>query len=222
MREHEEIQEKLIEVANRRYATKKFNPDRKIDDDDWRTILEVGRLSPSSFGYEPWQFVELDNPQMRQDLKPIAWSAVNSINGADKLLLIFARKDVTYDSDYVKYMVQDVKRHEYDPNSKSSQAFKHFQEADMDINDERTRFDWACKQCYIAMANMMTAAAALKIDSCPIEGFNREKVEAYLAEKGILDRQHWGVAVMVSFGYRDEPIKPKSRQTLTDIYRTIK
>ena len=54
MREHEEIQEKLIEVANRRYATKKFDPDRKIDDDDWRTILEVGRLSPSSFGYEPW------------------------------------------------------------------------------------------------------------------------------------------------------------------------
>lgn len=48
MREHEEIQEKLIEVANRRYATKKFDPDRKIDDDDWRTILEVGRLSPSS------------------------------------------------------------------------------------------------------------------------------------------------------------------------------
>ncbi|MDY5413089.1 MAG: nitroreductase family protein [Limosilactobacillus mucosae] len=52
MREHEEIQEKLIEVANRRYATKKFDPDRKVDDDDWRTILEVGRLSPSSFGYE--------------------------------------------------------------------------------------------------------------------------------------------------------------------------
>lgn len=130
MREHEEIQEKLIEVTNRRYATKKFDPDRKVDDDDWRTILEVGRLSPSSFGYEPWQFVELDNPQMRQDLKPIAWGAVNSINGADKLLLIFARKDITYDSDYVKYMVQDVKRHEYDPNSKSSQAFKHFQETD--------------------------------------------------------------------------------------------
>lgn len=195
MREHEEIQEKLIEVANRRYATKKFDPDRKVDDDDWRTILEVGRLSPSSFGYEPWQFVELDNPQMRQDLKPIAWGAVNSINGADKLLLIFARKDITYDSDYVKYM---------------------------DINDERTRFDWAAKQCYIAMANMMMAAAALKIDSCPIEGFNREKVESYLAEKGVLDRQHWGLAVMVSFGYRDEPIKPKSRQAISDIYRTIK
>ena len=94
---------------------------------------------------------------------------VNSINGADKLLLIFARKDVTYDSDYVKYMVQDVKRHEYDPNSKSSQAFKHFQETDMDINDERTRFDWAAKQCYIAMANMMMAAAALNDDSCPMK-----------------------------------------------------
>lgn len=83
-------------------------------------------------------------------------------------------------------------------------------------------FDWAAKQCYIAMANMMTAAAALKIDSCPIEGFNREKVESYLAEKGVLDRQHWELAVMVSFGYRDEPIKPKSRQAISDIYRTIK
>ena len=49
-KKNEEIQEKLIEVANRRYATKKFDPDRKVDDDDWRTILEVGRLSPSSFG----------------------------------------------------------------------------------------------------------------------------------------------------------------------------
>ena len=74
----------------------------------------------------------------------------------------------------------------------------------------------------VMLALILWEIAALKIDSCPIEGFNREKVESYLAEKGVLDRQHWGLAVMVSFGYRDEPIKPKSRQAISDIYRTIK
>lgn len=219
---HEELQDKLIETANRRYATKKFDPERHLDDDDWQTILEIGRLSPSSFGYEPWQFVELDNPQMRQAIKPFAWGAVNSINGADKLLIILARKDVTYDSDYVKHMVQDVKRHQYSPDSATSQKFKHFQEDDLVLNNDRARFDWAAKQCYIAMADMIAAAATLKIDSCPIEGFNREKLESYLAKQGILDRQHWGVAIMVSFGYRAEPIKPKTRQSMTDIYHVIK
>lgn len=222
MAEQEMIQDELIKVAHRRYATKKFDPERKLNDEDWQTILEVGRLSPSSFGYEPWQFVELDNEQMRQDLKPMAWGAVNSINGADKLLIILAHKNVTYDSDYVKHMVTDVKRHTYDPNSATTQAFKHYQEVEAQLNTEQKLFDWAAKQCYIAMANMMTAAAALKIDTCAIEGFDKEKVETYLAQKGILDRENWGVAVMVSFGYRDEPIKPKVRQAMTDIYRVIK
>lgn len=69
---------------------------------------------------------------------------------------------------------------------------------------------------------MMTAAAELDIDSCAVEGFNREKIETILAEKGILDTKEWGVSVMAGFGYRDQDITPKRRQPMEEVYRVIK
>ena len=71
------------------------------------------------------------------------------------------------------------------------------------------------------MANMMTAAAELDIDSCPIEGFNSRQVNDYLAKKGVFDPNLWQVSVMVSFGYRDQPIKPKVRQPLSSVYKEV-
>ena len=89
------------------------------------------------------------------------------------------------------------------------------------MTDERSLFDWASKQTYIQMANMMTAATMLGIDSCPIEGFDRAKVEAYLEEKGYLDTEEFGVSVMASFGYRNQEITPKTRWQTEEIYEVI-
>ena len=72
----------ILDVFHRRYATKKFDPNKKISDADWQTIIEAGRLSPSSFGYEPWKFLLIENPEIKEDLKKICWGAVNSLNGA--------------------------------------------------------------------------------------------------------------------------------------------
>ena len=91
----------------------------------------------------------------------------------------------------------------------------------MAISNDRERFDWASKQTYIAMANMMTAAAELDIDSCPLEGFNYRKMNDYLAQHGIIDPKHWRTSVMVSFGYRAQPIKPKLHQPLDKIYEEL-
>lgn len=216
-----EMQKRLIQIAHRRYATKKYNPHRHIPNDDWQTILEVGRLSPSSFGYEPWQFVLLNNQDDQAAIKPFAWGAANSIDGADKLLVILARKNVTYDSDYVRHLVTDVKHKEYSPDSAVSQRFKNFQEQDLGLHSNKDVFEWAIRQCYIAMANMMTAAATLDIDSCPIEGFNYAQMNDFMTNHHYMDPQKWGIAVMVSFGYRDQDITPKVRQPLTDIYKEI-
>lgn len=217
----EETRQAILKVAKRRYATKKYNPNKHISDEDWRTILEVGRLSPSSFGYEPWKFLLINNDQVKKDIKPFSWGAANSIDGADKLLVILARKGVTYDSDYVQHLVNDVKHKDYSPTSGPSQYFKVFQERDLDLKNDQDVFNWAVRQCYIALADMLTAAAALDIDSCPIEGFNYHKMNQYLAQNHYLDPQKWGVAVMASFGYRDQPITPKVRQPLSDIYKEI-
>ena len=71
------------------------------------------------------------------------------------------------------------------------------------------------------MASMMSAATLLGIDSLPIEGFNREKVESYLKEKGYLNTDEFGVSVMASFGYRDQEITPKVRWNKEAIYEVI-
>ena len=62
----------------------------------------------------------------------------------------------------------------------------------------RSLFDWASKQTYIALGNMMTAAAQIGIDSCPIEGFDIQKMNQLLDEEGLLENGHFGISVMLA------------------------
>ncbi len=200
---------------------KKYDPNRRISQKDWEVLVEVGRLAPSSVGLEPWKMLLLKNERMKEDLKPMAWGALSSLEGASHFVIYLARKGVTYDSDYVKKVMHEVKKRDYDTNSRFAQIIKNFQENDMKLNSERSLFDWASKQTYIQMANMMMAAAMLGIDSCPIEGYDQEKVEAYLEEKGYLNTAEFGVSVMASFGYRNQEITPKTRWKTEVIYEVI-
>ena len=86
-------------------------------------------------------------------------------------------------------------------------------------DDERALFDWACKQTYIALANMMTGAAMLGIDSCAIEGMHYDSVNRILSEEGLLDAEDYGVSVAVTFGYRARDIAAKPRRPLAEIVR---
>jgi nitroreductase len=98
-----------------------------------------------------------------------------------------------------------------------SRFYKHFVENELE-NNERIMFAWACKQTYIALGNMMTAAAQIGIDSCPIEGFDYKQVTSIFQEEGIIHGNDFGIACMVAFGYRKEdPQRPKARQALDDI-----
>lgn len=90
------------------------------------------------------------------------------------------------------------------------------------LESDRAMFDWGCKQTYIALGNMMTAAAFIGIDSCPIEGFNREKVEKILEKEGLLDREKFGVSCMAAFGYRQKEPRPKTRPDLKDLVQWVR
>lgn len=118
-------------------------------------------------------------------------------------------------------MVEDVFGVPYSEESPQTIFFNNFQKNDFDLSSERELFDWASKQTYIALANMMTTAAYLDIDSCPIEGFNKDAVDQYLVEKGYVDPEEFGVSYMVGFGYRDQAIPEKKRQKLSDVYQVI-
>lgn len=101
--------------------------------------------------------------------------------------------------------------------------FTEFQKKHFCIyNDEQKLFDWACKQCYIALGNMLTSAALLGIDSLPIEGFNRQSVNEILQKEGLLDTKHFSVAVMTAFGYRkNAPKHPQTRQSFEKVVQFV-
>lgn len=99
-----------------------------------------------------------------------------------------------------------------------SKFYREFQNIDFDLDTDKKLFDWSAKQTYIALGNMMTSAALVGIDSCPIEGFHQEKAEALLSEKFDVDTEKYGLSFMVAFGYRKaDPANPKSRRKIEDI-----
>lgn len=216
------LRNEILATHKRRFATKKFDGAKRISEEDWLTIMEVARLSPSSFGYEPWKFLLIESQQVKDDLQDIAWGARNSLNGASHFLIALARKNVTGDSAHVKHMVEDVFGVPYSETAPQTIFFNNFQKEDFELTDERSLFDWASKQTYIPLANMMTTAAYLGIDSVPIEGFNRVAVEEYLTDQGIIDPAEFGVSYMAGFGYRAQDIPEKKRQQLSEIYDVIK
>lgn len=215
--------QEIIDAFHFRHATKVFDPEKPISDEDFHFILEAGRLSPSSVGYEPWKFLVIQNPSLREKLKEVSWGAQTQLPTASHFVVILARKDVRYDSEYVMRLQKEVKNYPDHLIEKLLPRYREFQESDWHLLDnERALFDWSCKQTYIALGNMMTAAALIGIDSCPIEGFDYDRVHQVLEQEGLLEEGRLDVSVMAAFGYRaQEPKYPKSRQKLEDIVRWV-
>ncbi|ARJ50641.1 NAD(P)H-dependent oxidoreductase [Staphylococcus lutrae] len=213
----------LLDTFNYRFATKRFDSTRKIDEADFNTILETGRLSPSSLGFEPWKFLVVQDEALRQLLKPMSWGAQGQLDTASHFVIILARKNVRPENDYVQNLLRDVKQMDEDMAQQMSAKTTKFQNENLNLYEsERSLWDWASKQTYIVLGNMMTAAAFLGIDSCPIEGFQYDEVAQLLAEKGHLDDAHFAPSVMVAFGYREaDPKRPKTRRSQEDVVTWI-
>ena len=213
----------VIDAFHFRHACKEFDPAKKIPAEDFEMILETGRLSPSSFGYEPWRFVVIQNPALRDKLLPVTWGAKKTLPTASHYLVILVRKGgMRYDGDHIRHMMHDIYKFSPERVAGRDAVYRKFQESDFKLlESERALFDWGCKQAYIALGNMMTAAALIGIDSCPIEGYDQNDAETLLAEAGVLDRKDWGLAVMVAFGYRVGPQTPKTRQPMADVVKWL-
>ena len=214
------MKETIIEAFNYRHACKEFNPEKKIDDQDFNFILETARLSPSSFGFEPWKFLVVQNRDLREKLKEHTWGGKKQIPTASHLLVILARKGyfMKYDSQYMKDFMKNVKHMPEEAIQARIGYIENFQRKDFKLlESERALFDWACRQTYISLANMMTAASMIGIDSCPMEGFNAEKINAVLKKDLAIDTDKFGIACMVAFGYRKAEPAVKTRQSMDDI-----
>ena len=209
--------DQVLSAFQFRHATKTFDPTKTIPEDDFNYILEAGRLSPSSVGLEPWKFSVVQNPELRNKLKAVSPGAQGQLDTASHFLIILARTDVRYDSKYVMDHLKHVKKLPEEVLNFYYDALKDDQEFRGFLQDERFLYEWSAKQTYIALGNMMTAAALVGIDSCPIEGFDNAAVNQILAEQGLIPEGNLKAAVMVAFGYRSEEPRVKTRRSMEEI-----
>ena len=211
------MENKFLDAMMYRHACKAFDATKKISQEDFNAILKIGQFSPSSFGMEPWKFVVIQNETLREKLKTFTWGAQGQLPTASHFMIILSRKkkSMIHGSKYINHMLNDIKELPADVVEIYSQFYKKFQEEDFKLlESDRTLFDWATKQTYIALANMMTGAAYMGIDSCPIEGFDAELTQAFLKDELNIDTEEFGPAVMVAFGYRKEEPREKTRQDI--------
>ena len=202
-----------LEILKFRHACKIFDENKKIGAGEFDFILEAGRLSPSSTGLEQWDFLVVQNKELREKIKAVSWNQVQ-ITSCSHLVVILAKiKEVKVGSSYIDKMI--ARRADKDPEAIAARQ-KFFLLSNFKNDDELT-FQWSHEQCMIAATNMMNAAASLGIDSCPIEGFDRHALNEILG----LDESEKRVAIVVPFGYRLNPQPEKLRRQRSEVVTWI-
>ncbi len=186
----------FLEAMSFRHACKIFDENKKIPKETLENILEVGRLSPSSFGMEPWKFLVVQSQELKEKLRPSCWDQVQITSCSDLIVFVTKNKLVEPGSPYVQeqFKRKNLPQEMFDAYMN---IYGSFLGAKAEGNP-RFYKDWAAKQVYIAMGNMMTYAATEGVDSCPIEGFDQKEVEKTLG----IDGEDESVAVIVAFGSR--------------------
>jgi len=185
----------LLGQLNWRYATKQFDPNRKISAQDWATIEQALLLTPSSGGLQPWKFIVVTDPAVRAKLLPASYGQAQITDASH--LVVFAAKKNFSEADVDAFI-----RHTAATRGVPVESLAAYR--DMLVGgivksmDEPARDAWARNQAYIALGNLLTSAALLGIDACPMEGFDRAQYDETLG----LNAQGFASAVIATLGYR--------------------
>ena len=199
--------DQLLDALRWRYATKQFDATRKIPDDVWNCLEESLVLTPSSFGLQPWKFIVVANPALRAKLLPDSWNQ-QQVTDASHFVVLAARTDLTADDieTWVCRMAE-VQGQALDAVAPLKGMIAGFAER-MSVEE---RHAWNARQVYIALGQLMTAAAVLGIDTCPMEGISASAYDRILG----LEASGYATAVACALGYRTESDKyagmPKAR-----------
>lgn len=212
----------VMDVLNFRHACKEFDTQKKISENDFEVILEGGRLSPSSMGIEPWNFLVIENQELKSELGAVCWGGKTQMPTCSHLVVVLSRaaKEIRYNSNYINNLLKDVKQMPEDFASKFKGIMKSLEEDRFE--DDKDIDSYVSNQSYIAAGNMMTVAAMLGIDSCAIGGIDRQAVEKILIDRELLDIEKFNISLCIAFGYRAHEPGKKLRQEMNEIVTWVK
>jgi nitroreductase len=187
---------KIIEDLNWRYATKKFDSTKKISDEDLETIKESLRLVPSSYGLQPLKFLFIENPSLRQQLREKSFNQ-SQITDASHLLVICSLTKIS--EEYMDKHIQNMAQIRSVSIESISGFGNYVKKQILHLKDDYVA-EWNAKQAYIALGQLLHTCASLRIDTTPMEGFEKE------AYNEILDLEKRGLQVVLvcPMGYRSE------------------
>lgn len=185
---------RLIDNLKWRYATKKYDPSKKVSQQDINYIKEAVKLTASSYGMQPYQVLEITDPVLRQELKPLSWDQ-SQVTDASHLFVFCNRTDVSdQDIDRSMEMRAQLSQVSIEVLSRYGDLVKR----KLAEKSEVEMFHWTAKQTYMALSNALMACAELQIDSTPMEGF---EPEAYNLKLG-LTQKGLNASVLLAVGYR--------------------
>lgn len=206
----------IINKLNWRYATKKFDVERKLSDDQVTSLVESFRLAPSSYGLQPWTLISITNKEIREKLKLVSWNQ-NQVTDASHLFVLCRQNKI--DDAYIERYIQEVGAAKDMSDLTPLDGYKNMMIANVVPRPDQEA--WMAKQVYIALGFMMTVAADMDIDTCAMEGFDAAEYSKILGleEKGLT------ACVLLPAGYRsatDETSTiPKVRKSKKDIFIEI-
>ena len=212
------ITRQLLNALNWRYATKVFDPNKKIPADVWQTLERALVLSPSSYGLQPYRFLVISDPAKRAALLPHSWNQKQVVD-ASHFVVFTARTQMTEaDVDKLIARTTDVRK----IPAESLNFYRDMMLGDL-VNGPRSRIahEWATRQAYIALGNLMTCAAVLGVDACPMEGFVPSEYDRVLG----LENSGYATVVCCALGYRADNDKyaslPKVRFELQELVQPV-
>ena len=171
----------LLDALHWRYATKLFDPARRIPADQWTALEQSLVLTPSSYGLQPWKFIVVTDPAVKAKLRPVSWNQ-SQIEDCSHLVVFLAKEDIT-EGDLDRFIARSAEVRGVPPESLA--VYRGYMLGDLVKGPRHAVIaEWAARQVYIALGQFMACAALLGIDTCPMEGLEPAKYDEILGLKG--------------------------------------
>jgi nitroreductase len=200
-----------------RYATKKFDPTKKIAPDLWAKIELAAIHAPSSFGLQPWKFIVVTDPEVRKKLHPASYNQPQILDASH--LVVFAAKNPPTPADVETYIARTAEVRQ--AAVENLEGFKQSMLGSLSRMDAAQAHRWAARQTYIALGVFLASAAMMGVDACPMEGFQPEQYDEILDLKA----KGLGSVVIATVGYRSNEDKiahlPKVRFDPKDVIEHV-
>lgn len=192
--------EKLIEALEWRYATKKFDATKKIDEKNWASLEKALILTPSSYGLQPWKFIIVQNQLIKDQLKAVSWNQTQVSDCSHHVVFVIKEK---MDEAHITHFIEQTAKVR-DMDASTMDGYKKMMIGDL-VQGPRSKVisEWAARQAYIALGNFMTAAALVGVDTCPLEGIDPVKYDEILG----LSDTGWKTVCACPAGFRAEDDK---------------